>query len=254
MAKDAVIYTAVFGEKDTVLDLPLQTLECDLVCFTDNPQLNCGPFEKRVVQPLYTDPVRNARMMKILAHRYLSHETTVWMDANVRVRSPDFMQWAFDSVQGSEWAVHKHPKRNSVYAEGQRCIEIAKDAPDVLNRQMQDYRRAGYPLAQGLVMTSILIRRNKSKRVARFNEAWWKEICRYSRRDQMSFNFVAWKRNFQYHCIGASIFKNPHFEIGEHRISDSLMSYQDLLNHKNAEIQELRQALEQHLKHFQQPV
>jgi hypothetical protein len=59
-----------------------------------------------------------------------------------------------------------------------------------------------------LVETSVLLRRNTAA-VRRFNEAWWEEVEKGSCRDQISFNYVAWKLNQTYGHIPGSRKKSP---------------------------------------------
>ena len=47
----------------------------------------------------------------------------------------------------------------------------------------------GYKKNQGLAMTGIIIRKH-TERIKRLNEKWWAEVCRGSKRDQLSFNYI----------------------------------------------------------------
>ena len=44
----------------------------------------------------------------------------------------------------------------------------------------------------GLVEAPVILRRHTAA-IRALNEAWWAELVRGSRRDQLSFNYVAWK-------------------------------------------------------------
>jgi hypothetical protein len=46
----------------------------------------------------------------------------------------------------------------------------------------------------------VILRRH-TPAVAAFNEAWWAEIQAGSRRDQVSFTYVAWKLGLRYATI-----------------------------------------------------
>jgi hypothetical protein len=65
---------------------------------------------------------------------------------------------------------------------------------------MQEYLFDGYPYNNGLVATWVLHRDNTGKN-HHFCAAWWEQVKNYSIRDQLSFNYVAWKLNFTYNTF-----------------------------------------------------
>jgi hypothetical protein len=50
----------------------------------------------------------------------------------------------------------------------------------------------------------------------RFDEVWWDEISRHSRRDQLSFNYVAWKLGFEYSTLPGCVDQNEFFDRKPH--------------------------------------
>ncbi|MEO8602136.1 MAG: hypothetical protein ABI629_06140 [bacterium] len=58
--------------------------------------------------------------------------------------------------------------------------------------------------------------RRHSDTVAAFNEAWWDEICRGSRRDQLSFDYTARKLGLRYGHLPGTIADNPLFQRRPH--------------------------------------
>jgi hypothetical protein len=68
----------------------------------------------------------------------------------------------------------------------------------------------GYPKGKGLSETSAVLRKNTAKIVS-FNEAWWSEISRGSRRDQLSFDFLVWKLGIKRRHFSVDCFRwSPH--------------------------------------------
>jgi len=78
------------------------------------------------------------------------------------------------------------------------------DKPEIIKQQIDKYRKNNYPENNGLVSSKILFRRHNSV-IASFNELWWNEIAIHSKRDQLSFNYVAWKSGFNYFIIPANV-------------------------------------------------
>lgn len=88
-------------------------------------------------------------------------------------------------------------------------------------------RRNRYPVNNGLNETNILYRIH-SNDIKRFNDFWWSCIERYSRRDQLSFNFALWKLKMQCEPLlpqGESAFTSKHFNYISH--SNSKRKYYD---------------------------
>ena len=49
-------------------------------------------------------------------------------------------------------------------------------------------------------------------------ESWWEEIKYNSKRDQLSFNYVAWKNGLKYNSIPGDIRNNSFFkQNGKHQ-------------------------------------
>src|SRR5205814_5569035 len=76
------------------------------------------------------------------------------------------------------------------------CIELEKDDPAVIRRQIEQYRSEGMPENYGLAAGTVLMRRHRDAAVIGVMEAWWAEIMQHSVRDQISLPFVAWRATF----------------------------------------------------------
>jgi hypothetical protein len=59
------------------------------------------------------------------------------------------------------------------------------DNVETIIEQAKHYEDIGFPKDIGMLQGGFIIRRN-NVRTRRFNEAWWADYCRYSRRDQLS--------------------------------------------------------------------
>ena len=195
-----VIYTAIFGDKDNLESIP-KLKNYDYLVFTDNQELTSSDYKVVYCPEVYEDPTRNSRMYKVLSHEFLSgYEYSIWMDANIKMGAVN-VDALFDCyLENHDIALLDHPYRNCIYDEANTCIEIGKDSPNVIKRQMDRYRAEGYPEKNGLVWTSILYRRH-TPAIAKLNTYWWREIEAHSRRDQLSFNYVAWKYRCDYYAI-----------------------------------------------------
>jgi hypothetical protein len=73
---------------------------------------------------------------------------------------------------------------------------MGKGDPQAITRQLEQYRSEGFPVNYGLTENNVLIRRHNDPTIIKLMEDWWRELLAQSRRDQLSFPYVAWRNNF----------------------------------------------------------
>ncbi len=214
------IYTAIFGDKDELKPISIHSGYENIV-FTDNKHLHADNYTLIICPKKFDDPTRNARYTKVMAHELLSsYHYSLWVDANIQISATNLDHLFSHYLEHHDIAVHQHPIRNCTFEEAERCIEINKDNPAIINKQMQNYRSDGYPVNHGLVSTGLLFRRH-TPITQKFNSYWWQEIENHSRRDQLSFNYVAWKHNIPFHIINGHVKLNnvEGFQTFGHKLS-----------------------------------
>ena len=96
---------------------------------------------------------------------------------------------------------------------------VYRDDPVVMAKQIKRFKQEGYPENNGLITAPILIRKHFDNEVTKVMEAWWNIVNTESKRDQLSFNYVAWKLNFiNFTYIDGSVRSgNPWFYTISHR-------------------------------------
>jgi hypothetical protein len=147
----------------------------------------------------FTDPRRNSRASKILAHKYINTEYSIYVDGNITLNvSPETLIEKY--LGDHDIAVYKHPTRDCIYDEAIECAKRRLDDPEIIIEQAKAYEDSGYAKHKGLAECGVIIRRHTPE-VAQFNEAWWAEYCRYSRRDQISFMFAVDKVGIRVNII-----------------------------------------------------
>tara|TARA_R100001509_G_scaffold21481_1_gene11258 strand:- start:8236 stop:8922 length:687 start_codon:yes stop_codon:yes gene_type:complete len=207
-----VIYTAIFGDYDNLHEPEVIPPGFDFICFTDcDFKKEDTVWDIRKVTPIYQDSTRNARKYKILAHRYLSeYDFSLWIDGN-KIIVGDANNY-INMLGDLSFATFDHmkcfDKRNCVYKEAQAIFDLGsndsnnwKDSPPVIVKQMEKYQREDYPGNNGLVFTSNLVRMHNDEKCINAMEEWWTELKYGSKRDQLSFNYVAWKNNFKFNYL-----------------------------------------------------
>ncbi len=201
--KRIAVYTAIVGDYDC-LKMPTQVdSECDYYCFTDRDISWQDIWVRRDFFWRHADPVRTARHVKHNPQVYFAdYDYSIWLDANLQLNcSPQaLMPGLRDSWDLAAW---RHPYRDCAYAEAEQCVLERKDDPSTIRAQMQRYRSQGFPEHAGLNENNVLIRRHNAV-MAELARAWWDEIDRGSRRDQLSFAYVAHNSNVRVAHIGAA--------------------------------------------------
>lgn len=203
-----VVFTAITGDYDSLkLQPESATRRTDLVAFVDGEKTDRkNRWECRSIERAFDDPARNAKIHKILPHRYFPDKTySLWLDGSVAINfTMPAEQLVSMYLADCDVAVLRHSRRTCIYQEAQAVLHQRLDDPESIRSQIERYTREGYPANAGLAENCVILRRHTAG-VQDFNEAWWKEIERGSRRDQLSFNYVAWKCGLRYRYFPTSI-------------------------------------------------
>lgn len=213
-----VVYSAVTGGYDRILDPQYVDPQLDYILFTDDPTIRSDIWQVRLISnPEKLDNTRLARKIKILGHRYLEvYDYSVWVDGKMAITG-DLRDYIGKNRGSQPMLCFTHPAYDCVYEEKARCEEIGKDDPALMEAQMKRYREEGYPAHNGLIESAVLVRELKDEQVIRLMEAWWREILSGSRRDQLSFNYVCWKEDFVYDATNLYIYGNEYVKLCGHR-------------------------------------
>lgn len=197
MTEKIAVYTAIFGAYDDPVPIRQPDPDVDYLLFADSTvKAAPPPWQLRTVPAVFADPQRDARRLKTLAHLFLPQEYTVsvWVDGNCRIehiRAGAILQLLGEA----DIAVPAHAERTCIFAEGETLLAHGLyNSPGRIARQMTAYQIAGLPRDFGLHHTNFLIRRHSTPSCIQFCCEWWQQIHSYSKRDQLSFDFVRWKQ------------------------------------------------------------
>lgn len=218
--KNRVMYTTIFGGKDKLMEPRYVSSNFDYICFTDQ-DFKSKVWQIKKVTPSHKDPVRAAKIYKILPHKYLSeYEYSIFADGNLEIRG-DLNKLIDRHLDKKNMATFDHKNLydswDCIYEEARQCTRLTKkgsykDKPELMQKQVDYYRKQGYPECNGLISGMILVRRHNKNDVIKTMEDWWKEIEQWSRRDQLSFNYVVWKNNFKFTYIPGDSRNNEFFK------------------------------------------
>lgn len=189
-----VVYTAIFSDYDDLPTVEAADPRIRYIAFTDlEIESPPSPWEVRRITPVFVDPQRNARRVKLLPHLFLPRDTTVsvWVDASLHIRA--LTVESIGILLGSaQIATLKHANRDCIYEEADTVLKVNYDSPSRVMRQMMLYRLKGFPAHFGLHATMMVIRRHFETPCIHFNLEWWNVLSQFSKRDQLAFDYVRW--------------------------------------------------------------
>ena len=212
-----VIYTAIIGNYDDLEEPKFIPEGYDFICFTDQDiKKPNSVWEIKKVLPLYEDNTRTARKYKILPHRFLpEYDLSIWVDGNELIVG-DVNELQLKYLKNKNMAVYNHmscwDRRNCVYDEARAIFDLGnrdnnnwKDNPEIIKKQIDKYVKQEYPSNNGLIVSGVMFRNHNKPEIIKCMEYWWKELKQGSKRDQLSFDYSAWKTNTPFNWINQDI-------------------------------------------------
>jgi hypothetical protein len=195
-----VIYTAIAGGMDRLQTHRKINDSFDYVIFTDDKNIEADWARVIHVSPK-PDSNRLAKAFKVLPHRYFpNYDVSVWIDGSIQIVG-ELEGIIKVALTGQDISFFRHYERNCIYEEVKACVKQRKDDPKTMHKQIQRYKKAGYPDNHGLIMGGVIIRRHNKAAVKKAMECWWTEINNGSKRDQLSFNYIAWRESLKFQYI-----------------------------------------------------
>lgn len=206
-----VIYTVITGNYDMLREPEYVDSAFDYICFTDNDKLRSEVWNVRYIEnPEGLDSARLSREPKILCHKYLKeYDYSIYVDGKIQIIG-DLKDYIDRYSKGSPMLCFPHFARECAYEESIACINSGADNDVIIKRQMDEYRREGYPVNNGLIDAACMVRQHDDEILQKVMECWWKEVKTKSRRDQLSIGYACWKNDFHYDLSDLFIYVNDY--------------------------------------------
>ncbi|MFE6709088.1 glycosyltransferase domain-containing protein [Bacillus thuringiensis] len=178
---------------DRLKEIPYLLDYVDYIAFTDDKNISSKTWNVLPIDDYQGDPIRTVKQYKILAHKFLkNYKYSIWIDGSFEMKKDIQPLINYSSLMTTV----KHPSRKCIYKEMDVCSFYKKDAADKIQKQKERYLSLGYPINYGLIASGFLFREHNHPEVIAVMEDWWNEVKNHSKRDQLSFNYSAWKNNF----------------------------------------------------------
>jgi len=196
-----IIYTAIFGDFDK-LESPLVVEKGIKYLYFTDKKFNSDIWKVIIVKRKFKDPRKENRKYKILSHETLKnydYDISIYIDGNITIKKK-INGLVEDWLGNNNITVIKHPWRDCVYKEAMFCIKHKNPQSKELREQIEYYKKENYPNNNGLVWNGFMVRRN-NEIIKKLNEEWWKQLNKFSLRDQVSFPYVMNKLGLGYSLI-----------------------------------------------------
>lgn len=206
------IYTVITGDYDRFHNHNVYSNSFDLFVFSDNPIREHNGWENIVVDKEEDSRLLQRRLKIDNEFIFNNYEKSIYIDGNIAVNC-----WLdridLSSIE-NDITFLSHTK-NCIYDEIQACIKNKKDDEFRLNNQKISYLLKDVPENLGMFATGMIIR-NHNDLVKSFSKDWYKEVKRYSRRDQVSLPYILSKHpklsigELPFDIINSLFLKKPH--------------------------------------------
>lgn len=168
----------------------------------------------------FKDPVRNAKIHKILAHKYADTPYSIWVDGNISFNVPPSQLVDQFLGDGDIWLMTHFCEDNDAYWEGIRCHSLDNE-PNAVIDQLERYRIEGFPEGQQIYECNVIIRKH-SEKMEMFNDLWWAEISAGARRDQIATTYCFWKMErmgmkLDVRTMEGNVRTHPYFDYRKHQ-------------------------------------
>lgn len=165
-------------------------------------------------EPAYgLDPKRACSRAKLNPYLYFSdYDWVIYLDNKARLKAkPDKIIAELSSLSDHSFFVFPHD-RGCVYKEAITCIKRGLDDPKVIKRQIKVYEEEGFPANQGLIQGTFMVRKMSDHIWEKAGRLWFEQVLHYSRRDQLSFNYIVWRLGLTPYYLSGDINCNTYVE------------------------------------------
>ncbi len=199
------IYTYIIGNYDSLKEPDVRSRNWRYICYSDTAQ-DSNTWDVRQLDANWTRKLSSkqiASLLKIEHYKFAPTESdlVITIDGSMQIYAD--LDEVVDALweDGLDMVIASHPKRDCVYREAVTVLEKGFDSPTSVCPQMWRYFLRGYPAANGMYGTRMMIKNNRSENLRRMCEIWSQEYRRGSCRDQLSLNYAIWKAR----CEGIAI-------------------------------------------------
>lgn len=220
--KKVCIYTCITGDYDNLKEVSNIEDDFDYICFTNNKNITSSTWKIINIED-NIDNAKLARKIKILGHNYIkeNYDMSIWVDANFYdFKFTKFIDDYREEISKYSLIGFKHSVRNCAYKEAEKCIKMEKDNPELIKKEIIFLKKENYPDNNGLIESGFLFRKHNDVKVFQTMNIWFDMVLNYSKRDQISFNYSAFKTAIDFKLLELNIYNNIYFKVDNHNLDE----------------------------------
>lgn len=205
------VYTCITGDYDSLKKLNYPNKNYDYICFTNNKNITSDFWKVIYIEEDKLDNLTLARKIKILGHEVLKkYDLTIWLDGAMQLRKSlsTFIDECCD-LDNYDMIGFKHQERDCIYDEMDACVYFYKETVENVSRLTKFLEKEKYPKHNGLIESTVLVRKNTDE-VNKLMKLWFDMLIKYSRRDQLSFDYCLWKYPIKIQMLDMNVFNNDY--------------------------------------------
>jgi hypothetical protein len=197
----------------------------DFICFSE-ASIRCRGWDVRRIERRdivvengvkTNDKAKTTKRIKILPHLFVrDYHLSIWIDSSIQFKEEiDLDALVADFIASpSLMRVRAHPYRSCIYSEAEEVARRKLDTRQSVEALVARYRREQFPDNFGLTESNFVLRKHRAEAMVGFDEAWWRNVRQFSRRDQLSFDYVRWKHPIEVSFIDDRV--DPQIEKTSH--------------------------------------
>lgn len=214
------IYCVITGNYDQLAEPQFVNPELDYICFTDSKELTSSIWKIIQIDEFFDikslDNVRMARYVKIIGYQFLrGYNYSVYVDGKVHILG-NMLNYIEKYAKSSSLLCCSHYGVHSLYEEVEVVIQKGLDDITIVENQMKKYREEGFPETYQQIDSTCLVRNHFDKKLDEVMKLWWLEVKNGSKRDQLSFTYACWKKEYTYDISDIFTVKNSYFMCISH--------------------------------------
>ncbi|ONI47977.1 hypothetical protein AN644_03200 [Candidatus Epulonipiscium fishelsonii] len=191
------IYTCIIGNYDLVKEPRYISSNCDYFIITDQEVPKSSIWKKIDINKFenlkdFSASQKN-RYIKFFPYKiFKNYDYSIYIDGSIEIIADLTPLIAY--LGTSSIGLHKHEHRNCAYTEAKAIKYHKRYNPKEIDKQILKYSKEGFPKHYGLYDNTVIVRKH-NEICKLIMQKWWKELNKYTFRDQLSLPYTLWKYN-----------------------------------------------------------
>ena len=188
-----VVYTAIFGNYDQLLDPLIAHDDIDFVYFSEKKIPNLSTWLFRPLKKDWGCPIKNNRYCKMHPHALFkndNYEASIYLDANILVVDSWFYNRAFNLLkENCRIALVNHPIRYCCFQELETVLRFNLISSETYKIALK-FLTENFSKNRGLFEANLIYRNHNDDKLNAFCEEWWTCFNHVCNRDQVTLPYL----------------------------------------------------------------